>query len=269
MKNKLRFGFLLLTLLCVGFPFNHALGLYYSRMVPSVPHSNSVEHYSFNLPPAWEEIPKSIIDKKMDEVDSQTKTKRIEYVAGFHLVGSEYFEYPYILVQKHDVKTPSFSQFEKKLNDINFQEKLDRKADEYSELIKVSSTEKPFIDKERNIIFMNMQAGAANGIQFDVLVAMFFGKNGITQFNYYSTKKEYSAWFPTFYSITDSFKYDDGFAYNSVEAEKNDEIPLSEGVVDESISGLVMGMGMSIFAFAIILIVWFFRKLGKKNEDRQ
>jgi len=262
-KKQLNLILLFLIVFCVGFPFNHAFGgLYYNRMVPSVPHSNSDGHYSFELPPAWDEISKSSLDK----IASQDKTGSIEYVDGFQLIRNEY---PYMLVQEYKVNTPSYSQLEKTFKNYNLQNKLDEKSAEYKELISVGTAEKPFIDKERNIIFMNIQADVTNVGQVNALMAMFLGKNGITQFNFYSKKDEYSMWLPAFNSIINTFKYDDGFQYNSDVAKKNDEIPLSDGVVDKAVNGMIVGFGLGLLSFIIIGIRSIFNILrGKSNNSK-
>src|SRR3989338_5486480 len=95
-------------------------------------YSDSVDHYSFTLPSGWKEIPKSVIDQYIDEVVRQTQGQRIEYAAGFQLSEKDYFQYPYILIQEHDVNTPSYSQIEKALSDSNFQGSVKQKTDEYS-----------------------------------------------------------------------------------------------------------------------------------------
>jgi len=227
-------------------------------------HSDSIDHYSFSLPNDWKEISKSVIDGVMDEIAKQSNTKRVEYVSGFQTEEKEYFEYPYILIQKHKFDTPSFSQLEKTFNNNNFQEKVNRETSAYSELLKNSTIEKPFIDKERNIIFMNIQMDVANVGQAKGLMAMFLGKNGITQLNFYSTTNEYSKWLPVFNSVIDSFKYDDGFAYNPTTAKKNDEPSLFEGALDKGITGAITGGSLMLFVGLIQIL--FGRKKKKDME---
>src|SRR3989344_5993654 len=225
-------------------------------------YSDSVDHYSFTLPSGWEEIPKSVIGQYIDEVVRQTQGQRIEYAAGFQLSEKDYFQYPYILIQEHDVNTPSYSQIEKALSDSNFQGSVKQKTDEYSELLTGATLEKPFFDKERNIIFMNMQADVANIGKINGLIAMFLGKQGITQLYFYAVSSEYSLWLPVFNSMIDSFRYDTAYAYNPVEAVKNDSPSLFENVAIEGLSGAVIG---GIIGLLAVLIGWGLRK--KKSKD--
>lgn len=227
-------------------------------------YSDSIDHYSFDLPSEWEEIPKSAIDERLNEVNRQTNGEHIEFITGFHLTGSDYFEYPYILVQKHTLDTPSFSQIEKTFNTGNFQTKADQKISEYSELLKNATASEPLIDKEHRIIFISLKMDIVNVGKINGLMAMFLGKNSITQLNFYSTENDYSKWLPVFNSTVDSFKYEDSFIYNPEEAKKNDPPSIFEGVADEGITGVIAGGFIVLF---IGLIGMLFRKGDEVNPD--
>jgi ribosomal protein L40E len=227
-------------------------------------YSDSADHYSFDLPSGWEEIKKSVIDEVMNDTGQQANTKPVEFTAGFQLTGNEDFEYPYILIQEHKGNTPSFFQLEKAFNSDNLQERADRKTAKYAELLKKATTDKPFIDKERSIIFMNIQLDAVNGVEINGLIVMFLGKNGMTQLNFYSRKNEYSQWLPVFNSVIDSFRYDEGFSYNPVEAKKNDTPSIFEGVANEGIRGVILGGVLGLLG---ALIGWGVKKQKKKESD--
>src|SRR3989344_821350 len=101
---------------------------YTNPVFAQTPYSDSVDHYSFTLPSGWEEIPKSVIDQYIDEVVRQTQGQRIEYAAGFQLAEKDYFQYPYILVQEHDVNTPSYSEIERAFSDSDYQSLVQQKT---------------------------------------------------------------------------------------------------------------------------------------------
>lgn len=218
---------------------------------------DSVDHYSFTLPSGWEEIPKFVIDQYVAEFVGQTQGQRIEYSAGFQLAGKDYFQYPYILVQEHDVDTPSYLQLKEVFND--FQSFAQQKPAEYSELLTDVTFEKPFIDKERNIIFMNFQINVVNVGKVNGLTAMFLGKQGVTQLNFYAVSNEYSRWLPVFNSIIDSFQYETAYAYDPVEAAKNDSSNLFdfESIVAKSLATVI------IFGLLNVLFEW---RSGKKKD---
>jgi len=223
-------------------------------------YSDSADHYSFALPSGWEEIPKSVIDQYIDEVVRQTQGQRIEYAAGFQLAEKDYFQHPYILVQEHDENTPSYSQIEGAFSESDYQSSVQQKTAEYSELLTNATLEKPFVDKERNIIFMNIQLDVVNVGKVNGLVAMFLGKQGITQLNFYAVSSEYSRWLPVFNSMIDSFQYDTAYAYDPVGAVKNDSPSIFEGVLEKGVIGAITG-GLIALIFSL-----FFRKKKKQAE---
>jgi len=107
-----------------------------------------------------------------------------------------------------------------------------------------------------------MQADVANIGKINGLIAMFLGKQGITQLYFYAVSSEYSLWLPVFNSMIDSFRYDTAYAYNPVEAVKNDSPSLFENVAIEGLSGAVIG---GIIGLLAVLIGWGLRK--KKSKD--
>lgn len=225
----------------------------------SLNYSNQQYHYSFTIPSGWVEIPKSTIDEVMQQVAGMTGGQFIDYAVGFQLKDAESFQYPYILVQQHKVSTPSYSQITQTFESDKFSESINEKIDEYSELMTNASLQDPFIDKDRNIIFMNLEMDVANVGEVKGLMAMFLGKSGITQLNFYSVKPEYSENLSTFNQIIDSFKYEQGYEYNEEEAKKNDSPSIFEGVVEKGIVGAITG-GI------IALIFGLFLKSKKKEE---
>ena len=240
-----------------------------NQVLAQVFYSDPIDGYSFDLPNGWEEIPKSVIDQYIDDVVRQTQGQRIEYTAGFQLNEKNYFQYPYILIQEHSVNTPSYSQIERVLHNINFDDLTQKGTAEYSELLTSATVEKPFVDKERNIIFMNIELDVANIGKVNGLTAMFLGKQGITQLNFYAVSSEYSQWIPIFDSVIDSFRYETAYAYNPAEAVKNDSPSLFEGVAEKGFFGVIIGgiMGLLAGLIWIIRIGWNF--LEKKNKDTE
>ena len=188
----------------------------------------------------------------------------MEYAAGFQLAKKDYFQYPYILIQEHDVNTPSYSQLEGAFNDNDYQSSVQQKTAEYSELLTNAKLEKPFVDKERNIIFMNIQIDVANVGKINGLIAMFLGKQGITQLTFYAVSNEYSRWLPVFNSIIDSFQYETAYAYDPVKAVKNDSPSLFEGVAEKGLTGAITG---GIIGLLAVLLGWGLRK--KKGKETQ
>ena len=228
----------------------------------SLDYTNQQNHYSFTLPSGWVEIPKSTIDDLFRQLADQTGGQFIDYAAGFQLEDAQnYFQYPYILVQEHKINTPSYSQITQEFESDKFSEGVDKEIDKYSEFMTNATLQDPFVDKERNIIFMNLEMDVANVGKVKGLLAMFLGKSGITQLNFYSVKSEYSENLSIFNQIIDSFSYEQGYEYNEQEAKKNDSPSIFEGVAEKGIIGAITG-GL------IALIFGLFSKSKKKKEEK-
>ena len=197
----------------------------------------------------------------MQQVVDMTAGQFIDYETGFQLENTEAFQYPYILVQQHKINTPSYSQITQTFESDKFSESVNEKIDEYSELMTNASLQDPFVDKERSIIFMNLEMDVVNVGKVKGLLAMFLGKSGITQLNFYSVKSEYSENLLIFNQIIDSFSYEQGYEYNEKEAKKNDLLGIFEGVLEKGIIGAITG-GL------IALIFGLFSRSNKKEEEK-
>lgn len=109
---------------------------------------------------------------------------------------------------------------------------------------------------------MNIQLDVANVGKVNGLIAMFLGKQGITQLNFYAVAAEYSRWLPIFTSMIDSFQYETAYAYDPVEAVKNDSPSLFEGVAEKGLTGAITG---GIIGLLVALLGWGLRK--KKGKE--
>lgn len=143
-------------------------------------YSDSVDHYSFELPNGWKEIPANVIELFIAEITKQTQGQPIEYDAGFQLADREYFQYPYILVQEYKINTPSYDEVQKMLDGGSLNKEFKRAAEEYSELLQSSSINSPFIDKERGIIFMSFDINVVDFGAIKGLAAVILGKQHTT-----------------------------------------------------------------------------------------
>lgn len=227
--------------------FGQAAGTFYRsdnifEEKPGIFYSDPTGHFYFTLPGGWEEIPKTVVDQYMDEFFRQTQGQRPEYTTGFKLSKNGYFQYPYIFVGKHDGNTPSYSQIEREFNDSNLQDLVQQKTAEYPEFLTSATSEKPFVDKERNIIFMNVQSDVVNVGKVNGLSVLFLGKQGATSLHFYAVSSEYSRWLPVFNSIIDSFSYETAYEYDPVEAAENNSPSIFEDVLEKGISGAIIAL---------------------------
>lgn len=225
----------------------------------SLNYSNQDNHYSFTIPSGWTEIPKSTIDEVFQQMADQTGGQFIDYAAGFQIDDTPDFQYPYILVQEHKIDTPSYSQITQTFESDKFNKSINKELDKYSELMTNASLQDPFVDKERSIIFMNLEMDVTNVGEVKGLIALFLGKKSIIQLNFYSTESEYSENLSTFNQVIDSFKYESRYEYNEEEAKENDPSSIFDGTVEKGVTGAV---AVGLFA----LMFGLFSRLKKKED---
>lgn len=221
-------------------------------------YSNLQNSYSFIIPNGWVEIPKTTIDRVIHQAADQSGVQFIDYSAGFQLDGVPDFQYPYILVMEYKINTPSYNQITNILESYDYSKISDKITSKYSEFIANASVQNPFIDKERNIIFINTDAGVINFGKVKGLSAMFLGKESITLLIFYSPESEYSENLSTFTQIIDSFKYEQGYEYSKEEAKKNDPRSIFKGSVDSFITGFIT-------VALVVLVYGLFYILKKKK----
>ena len=201
----------------------------------------------------WKEIPKETIDEYTKKLASQTGTQPMDFVVGFQKKFERDFQYPYVLVQQHKMKTPTYDQLLKEFDQATpMIEDLSR---QYSMVIKNASMDKPVLDKERNILFFNMTIEVTGVGEIKGLIAMFLGKKGITQLNCYSAKFNYSKNLPIFEEMIDSFKYDEGYMYGSTK-----EIGVA-GFLENLDSNLIIGGLIGLILILIIFFAFLFKNL--------
>ena len=231
----------------------------YNTNAEDINHSNPLEHYSFSIPSDWQEIPKSTIDTAMKNAAAQVNTNPIEYSAGFQMQGTADFQYPYILIQEYKINTPSYSQIVKEIDGGALPENIDSITKKYSEFITEATAEKPYVDKEKDVILMTSYLTGPNNEKIRMTMAIFLGKYNSTRLYFYTTEDTYQDGISAFNKIMDSFKYEVAYAYDESEAKKNDSPNIFEGAVEKGITGaIIMGFVALIFSLS--------NRLKKKNK---
>lgn len=237
----------------------------FSAIAENLNYTNQQNHYSFTLPSGWVEIPKTKIDEAVQSVSDQTGTQSIDIITGFQLENVPDFQYPYIMIQEYKVDTPSYNDVMKKFESAEFSETANKTIDEYSELMTNTSIENPFIDKKRNIIFMNIESEVANIGNIKGLMALFLGKESITQLIFYSLESDYSQNLAIFNQIIDTFEYAPGYEYDEEKVKNNVSPSIFDGIIEAGVSGAINGVFIILFVGIIILIYKFFSRLKRKK----
>jgi len=217
-------------------------------------------NYSFSIPDDWQEIPKDTIDVNVQAMAETNNTKFTNYKAGFQKKNKVTFEYPYVLVLEQQVKTPSYEDI---MNAFGGAIKnIDQYADEYSETVNGTNIGRPAINKEKNIIVMNVEANVANIGKVKQLIVIFIWKNNLTYLYFSSTQSKYTKDLPSFYEIINSFKYNDGYEYDETYAKENYQVWFFENLLNNALEGM-------IWILPLALVWWLFvffrkRKINKK-----
>lgn len=232
-------------------------------------YTDPLDHYSFVIDAGWVEIPKSIIDESVGFVLDQTQELRIEYSAGFQLEDRVYFEYPYILMQEHQLNLNSlmYSEIEQLFTGDDFSNSVQNAALDLSELIGTTTFDDPYVDRDRNIVIFNMSSDVANVGTVNAILAMFLGRNQIVQMNFYWESSDHDYWLPAFNRMINSFRFDDGYGYEPSEVNSSQTLTsilsrmLTRGFIGGT-NGLILGLLVLVFGW----VCWHIKAFSRRKE---
>ena len=240
--------------------------LVFTDTVWALGYMSTQHHYSFDLPEGWVKIPKSKIDDVIKQITDQTNTKYIDIATGFQSSSGSDIRYPYVLVKDYKTSPPSYNQITEVLGSDKLSQKWEEKTDDYSKITSEVNLQKPFIDKERNIIFITGEMDVPNVGRVKTLSAIFLGREGMVQLSFSSLKSEYSENLSEFNQIIDSFKYEKGYGYNAKEAE-NVNPSIFEGVLSKATTSAVASV---LIVLIIIGSAVFFRAdARRRNREKK
>ncbi|PJC51088.1 MAG: hypothetical protein CO032_01380 [Nitrosopumilales archaeon CG_4_9_14_0_2_um_filter_34_16] len=177
----------------------------------------SGNHYSFNLPYGWQEIPIPVIEEYRTALSEELGMEEVpEYSGGFYLITNDYFEYPYILIQEFDRDYISFEEFRDlyksqgyRLEDVEVLKELESK-----QLFSNIEIGEALFDNEKYEVFATFEMDTPGGTM-KALGSIFFGREMITHVFFYSAKEDYEKYLPIFQTVIASFSYDSGYEYQT------------------------------------------------------
>ncbi len=177
-------------------------------------YSNPDGKFSFRVPDGWIEIPPKALDGLL-KVMPRAATQNIQCVVGYQLKDRHAFQAPLILVQIHlgspgpqdaamrqlkTNQTPQFRALEQRL------QKIDPTA-------RVTPGEMQ-IDRERHIIFWNIDMASTATGDMRNLMAICLGREGSAQFDFAVSDAEYQQYLPAFHSLIDTFTFEPEYWYD-------------------------------------------------------
>ncbi len=232
-------------------------------------YTDTIDHYSFALEAEWVEIPKSVIDEFVGLVLDQTNGMRIEYSAGFQLNDRSYFEYPYILIQEHhvDLNSSLYSEIERMFTQDHFPSRIRDAASDYPEFIDIDTVDDSYIDIDRNVVITKLSSDVANVGSVNAIIAMFLGRNQITQLNFYWESIDQNQWVPVFNRTIESFHYHDGYDYDPTMSNSSPPrlLDMFESMFRRGFIGGASGLFFGLFA---VLFALGWRRLKTLNGQK-
>jgi uncharacterized membrane-anchored protein len=237
-------------------------------------YTDAADRYSIQLPEGWKILPKTEIDRAMSQMSMMTGAARVDFIVGFQRADKPSFGYPYILVQRHRLNTPTADEMIKTAEN-ELPEAAEKVADQLKKIANGVALEKPTVDRKRHIIFFSIEMNVVNIGPVKGLSAMMLGKNGIVQLNFYATKADFPAQMPVFQNMLDTFKWEPGYEYDEAAAKQNVPVPFNwENVFGKDIGGdidakkvllyCVLGLVVGIVAATLMASA---RKSKMRNKE--
>ncbi len=230
-------------------------------------------YYSFVASAEWEEIPKSLIDKKNNEIINQNDLGFTGFTVGFQFKHREpslfeefsgrsetfYFQYPYFLVNEFEFENVPIAKIFELFTGLSHKHEKFQKYFEYEDmLLEVELKYKhAIVDHSRNAILLRNEIPIRVESEPDFddsiynLMVLFPGNEMITQFNFYIQKSEFATFFKHVYNVIDSFSYEPLFEYTGDKAKRSDFSELFGRVLEKAIAGMFIGLLIGLFVFLI------------------
>jgi len=179
---------------------------------------NTNGHFSIILPSGWEEIPEDVIDTYVGIIEiAAGKQMEVKYEAAFQKTSSEYFSYPYALVQIEDAQGASWNVLQKFFKSYTGDKILKDVSKETSDvlgkLLEDTNVHFSHADTRRHIVFFSIESAVIGVGEILGRSAAFVGRECIIIIHFYSLKDHYESDLLYFDKIVDSFEYDIGYEY--------------------------------------------------------
>ncbi len=171
-------------------------------------YSSPTGHYSLTLPSGWIRTSQYTLAQKISNAVQQGGVQAPENYIGFQASSSTF---PSMTIYEFPTDNASYSQIKQELSS-GVNQRIPPVNEKYPGLN--AAFGEPFIDKNRNMVFINLTAnvpgvGAAHALEVYVL-----GKNIDLSLDFYSLESDYPNELPVFDSIINSFQFENGYEYD-------------------------------------------------------
>jgi hypothetical protein len=235
------------------------------------PYRDPVRHYSVKLIPGWEPMKKDALDKVnqlvKERLQQQLSFQSIRYEGGFQLAGQPALSYPYILVQWQTLPSsnPSYEEIERGLGAVNKEQTMKQVEGAFSDAIKNLAVNEFVLDRAHNRVLSRLEGEGAGVGKLQGISAGFLGKEGIVSLHCYDKAASFPATLPNFQAMLDSFKYDEGFAFQPRDpGQPADPLANVLGALDQK--GIITAIAVAIAVAVLVSIVRMFRDVRKPSR---
>lgn len=174
---------------------------------------NNTLNYTLETPQDWKELSQQDLDTYSYLISESINGQINDYVAGFQLFDKEKFEYPYILIQHHNMVASSYNQIQEEfdkyvdMRDVLIDEGVDRSVYD------LTTISKPELYKEKNMIIMDIEMYIEGKGIVKGKTAQMLGKDGIVEIDFYALKREYEDYIHKFDELIESFNFKSGYKF--------------------------------------------------------
>ena len=231
--------------------------------------------YQLDLPPGWVEIPKDVLEATAAAAQKGDAATRIAFDAAFQPESANnWFEYPYVLVQRipydghRQINEDEFPKLIRLLAGLDLGQTIDEVASsDVRKLIDNVDAGPPQLDTAHRrflwTVSMDVQPfGPSYG-----LVVGYFGRDSLVQVNFYSRRSDWDRYADVRRAIVDSFRFDPHKAYSVQVAAVNPTPPsIWSRALEKAVIGAVMG-GILGLVFAAIAAVKRKKRATPKDAD--
>jgi len=171
-------------------------------------YSSQTGHYSFTIPNGWIKTSQYEIAQKIKYALEHGGTAFPTNYAGFQVSGTSTF--PSMTIYEFLSDNASYLQMQQEFNN-KLNPTLNLINGTYPDANATSGI--PYIDKNRNMVFVKMQANVPGIGPADALMVYILGKDVDVSLSFYSLDSDYSKDLLIFNAVVNSFKFEKGYEY--------------------------------------------------------
>jgi hypothetical protein len=166
-----------------------------------------IYHFSFDMPSGWYRISNEILQRQTREAERLTRQRTVGYIGAIQFGRHENIQDPYILLQVHNVKI-TWQEFRDMVSENSI---TNDDMGNFSGYIKNFNTSSSFLDYNKKMFILNVEADVAGAGRKRSMAVMILGKNNIIQLNINMLKSHFNEYINDVNKIIDSFQYDAGY----------------------------------------------------------